>query len=107
MLLWVVVTEQPHQKSVNSERVERESHAAPSEQAAHAGRWRSNSGASFGNLAHSRRENCNGPMPFQRGRRSQYCIEARIACVLGDLLAGGDVIADQISFRHVEDLAHA
>ena len=46
-------------------------------------------------------------MPFKRGRQSQYRIEAGIACVLGDLLAGGDVIADQIAFADIEDLAHA
>ena len=45
-------------------------------------------------------------MPFERGRWSQYAIEAGTACVLGDLLADANVVADQVPFRDVEDLAH-
>ena len=46
-------------------------------------------------------------MPFERGRRSQYRIEAGTACVLGDLLARRQVVADQLAFEDSEGLAHA
>jgi hypothetical protein len=45
-------------------------------------------------------------MPFKRGRWSQYGIEARIACVLGDLLAGAEVVADEIALGNIEAFAH-
>ena len=45
-------------------------------------------------------------MPFEPGRRRQYGIEAGTASVLGKLLAGAKIIADQIAFGDVEDLAH-
>jgi len=45
-------------------------------------------------------------MPFKRGRRSQYRVEARIACVLGDLMAEAKVVAYQIALGDIEAFAH-
>lgn len=45
-------------------------------------------------------------MSFERGGWSQYGIEAGTARVICDPLAEAKVIADQITFGDIEDLAH-
>ena len=46
-------------------------------------------------------------MPVKRRRRSQDCVVAGFACVLGDLLAHSQVVVRQLAFGDAEHLAHA